>query len=135
MEYETSINTFDFRWYCLSKKYFRFYIERTSFCLYILLTDWLLAEYIPLEPHDSICVQELLRFLTVICNPHDKQNTDVMIQIGLSLLTIALEVGANSIFRHPTLLAIVEDTLCRNLLAVCINLILHEWMRNGNNFL
>lgn len=83
------------------------------------ITDWLLAEYIPLEPHNSICVQELLRFLTVICNPHDKQNTDIMIHTGLSLLTVALEVGADAISRHPTLLAIVKDTLCRNLLSVC----------------
>lgn len=48
----------------------------------------------------------------------DKQNTDVMIHMGLNLLTIALEVGADSIGKYETLLEMVKDDLCRNLFAV-----------------
>ena len=83
--------------------------------------DWLIAERIPLEPHNSICVHELLRFLALICNPYDPQNTDVMRLISLSLLTIALEVGAETISGHPSLLAVIKDSLCRNLLSVSMS--------------
>lgn len=83
--------------------------------------DWLIAERIPLEPHNSICVQELLRFLALICNPYDHQNTDVMRLISLSLLTVALEVGAKAVSNHPSLLTVIKDTLCRNLLSVRLN--------------
>lgn len=48
----------------------------------------------------------------------DKQNTDVMIHMGLSLLTIALEVGADSMGKYDSLLEMVKDDLCRNLFAV-----------------
>lgn len=41
-----------------------------------------------------------------------------MIHMGLSLLTIALEVGADSIGKYETLLEMVKDDLCRNVFAV-----------------
>lgn len=81
--------------------------------------DWLIPERIPLRPHNIICVQDLLRFLASICDPYENQNTDVMIQISLSLLTVALEVGARSIPKYQSLLIIIKDALCRNLLSVC----------------
>lgn len=49
----------------------------------------------------------------------DKQNTEVMIHVGLTLLTCAFEVGADSIGKYSTLLALVKDDLCRNLFSVC----------------
>lgn len=64
------------------------------------------------------CIRELLRFLISLCNPLDKQNTDAMIHMGLSLLTIALEVGADSIGKHDILLQMVKDDMCKNLFAV-----------------
>lgn len=61
------------------------------------------------------CIRELLRFLVTLCNPMDKQNTDVMIHMGLNLLTVALEVGADSIGKYEALMSIVRDDMCRNL--------------------
>lgn len=43
-----------------------------------------------------------------------------MIHMGLSLLTIALEVGADSIGKYDTLLEMVKDDLCRNVFAVSV---------------
>lgn len=41
-----------------------------------------------------------------------------MIHMGLSMLTIALEVGADSIGKYDTLLEMVKDDLCKNLFGV-----------------
>ena len=69
----------------------------------------------PLVPYGLPCIQELFRFLILLCNPMDKQNNDTMIHMGLSLLTVAFEVGADNI---SNLLPLVKDDLCRNLFAV-----------------
>lgn len=71
-----------------------------------------------LTPYGLPCIRELLRFLISLCNPLDKQNNDAMIHMGLSMLTIALEVGADSIGKYDTLLEMVKDDLCKNLFAV-----------------
>lgn len=71
-----------------------------------------------LTPYGLPCIRELLRFLISLCNPADKQNTDAMIHMGLSLLTVALEVGADSIGNYDTLLNLVQDDMCKNLFAV-----------------
>ena len=39
--------------------------------------------------------------------------------VGLNLLTVALEVGADYLANYPLLLSIVNDSLCRNLISVC----------------
>lgn len=72
----------------------------------------------PLVPYGLPCIQELFRFLILLCNPLDKQNTDTMMHMGLSLLTVAFEVGADNIGKYDTLLQLVKDDLCRNLFAV-----------------
>lgn len=41
-----------------------------------------------------------------------------MMHMGLSLLTVALEVGADSIGNYDTLLNLVKDDMCKNLFAV-----------------
>jgi hypothetical protein len=74
----------------------------------------------PLLPYGVACVRELFRFLVSLCSPHDKQNTEVMIHIGLTLLTVALEIGADHIGRYASLLALVKDELCRNLFSVSV---------------
>lgn len=71
-----------------------------------------------LTPYGLPCIRELLRFLISLCNPLDKQNTDIMMHMGLSLLTVALEVGADSIGKYDTLMALVKDDMCKNLFAV-----------------
>ncbi|KAI8128990.1 Golgi-specific brefeldin A-resistance guanine nucleotide exchange factor 1 [Lucilia cuprina] len=72
----------------------------------------------PLVPYGLPCIQELFRFLILLCNPLDKQNTDTMMHMGLSLLTVAFEVGADNIGKYDSLLQLVKDDLCRNLFAL-----------------
>lgn len=71
-----------------------------------------------LIPYGLPCIRELLRFLISLCNPLDKQNTDTMMHMGLTLLTVALEVGADSIGNYDTLMILVKDDMCKNLFAV-----------------
>ncbi|XP_043480044.1 Golgi-specific brefeldin A-resistance guanine nucleotide exchange factor 1 [Leptopilina heterotoma] len=67
-------------------------------------------------PYGSLCVRELFRFLASICNPLDKQNTEVMMHSGLSLLQVALEISADSLSNFTSLLALAKDDLSRNLI-------------------
>ncbi|XP_014241483.1 Golgi-specific brefeldin A-resistance guanine nucleotide exchange factor 1 [Cimex lectularius] len=69
-------------------------------------------------PYGLVSVHELLRFLASLCNPQDKQNTDFMIHMGLTLIMIALEVGADNIAKYPSLMVIVKDDICRNLFSL-----------------
>ncbi|GAB1600980.1 Golgi-specific brefeldin A-resistance guanine nucleotide exchange factor 1-like [Argonauta hians] len=69
----------------------------------------------PLIPYGLPCVRELFRFLISLINHWDRHNTDVMIHMGLSLLTVALESGADSIRSFKSLLYLVKDEMCRNL--------------------
>ncbi|XP_057671770.1 Golgi-specific brefeldin A-resistance guanine nucleotide exchange factor 1 [Diorhabda carinulata] len=73
---------------------------------------------INLSPYGLACVRELLRFLISLCNPLDKQNTEIMIHLGLTLLTVAFEISADNIGKYNTLLALVKDDLCRNLFSL-----------------
>lgn len=79
-----------------------------------------IEEEIALVPYGLASVRELFRFLISLCNPMDKQNTDAMIHLGLTLLTVAFEVGADSIEKYSSLLALVKDDLCRSLFSVGI---------------
>ena len=84
------------------------------------------------------CVREVFRFLISLINPHESwtppgggqgnvsnnsvggitlQN-DSMIQISLSLLSSALETGAEHIHKFESLLELVKDDLCKNLVAL-----------------
>ncbi|XP_077999496.1 Golgi-specific brefeldin A-resistance guanine nucleotide exchange factor 1-like [Glandiceps talaboti] len=69
----------------------------------------------PLIPHGLPCVRELFRFLISLISPHDRHNTDVMIHMGLSLLTVALETGSDHIGAYNALLCLVRDDMCKNL--------------------
>ncbi|XP_059608620.1 Golgi-specific brefeldin A-resistance guanine nucleotide exchange factor 1 isoform X2 [Phlebotomus argentipes] len=71
-----------------------------------------------LLPYGLPCIRELFRFLISLCNPLDKQNTDIMMHMGLNLLTVALEIGADSIGNYDSLLVLVRDDMCRNLFAL-----------------
>lgn len=81
-------------------------------------------EEIALVPYGLASVRELFRFLISLCNPMDKQNTDAMIHLGLTLLTVAFEVGADSIEKYSSLLALVKDDLCRSLFSVSVAIII-----------
>jgi len=71
-----------------------------------------------LIPYGLPTVYELLRFLASLINPNDPQNTEQQIQIGLSLITSALEVGVESMEKFPSLMILVKDDICRNLISL-----------------
>ncbi|CAF3875585.1 unnamed protein product [Rotaria sp. Silwood2] len=71
-----------------------------------------------LTPYGWPCVRGLFRFLTTLINNYDKNNTEYMMTVGLNLLTVALEVGADYLANYPLLLSIVKDSLCQNLLSM-----------------
>lgn len=71
-----------------------------------------------LAPYGALCARELFRFLVSLCSPLDKQNNEVMTHLGLSLLQVALEIAADALSNFPSLLALVKDDLCRNLILV-----------------
>ena len=74
----------------------------------------------PLIPYGLPCVRELFRFLISLTNPLDRHNTDVMIHMGLSLITVALESGADAITSYTSLMVLVKDDILKNLFFVSI---------------
>ncbi|XP_078499344.1 Golgi-specific brefeldin A-resistance guanine nucleotide exchange factor 1 isoform X2 [Lissotriton helveticus] len=70
-------------------------------------------EGVALVPYGLPCIRELFRFLVSLINPHDRHNSEVMIHMGLQLLTVALESAALS--NYASLLGLVKDELCRHL--------------------
>ncbi|NXX51696.1 GBF1 factor, partial [Tricholaema leucomelas] len=66
-----------------------------------------------LVPYGLPCIRELFRFLISLTNPHDRHNSEVMIHMGLQLLTVALESA--SIANCQSLLGLVKEELCRHL--------------------
>ncbi|XP_044591772.1 Golgi-specific brefeldin A-resistance guanine nucleotide exchange factor 1 isoform X3 [Cotesia glomerata] len=71
-----------------------------------------------LTPYGALCIRELFRFLVTLCNPSDKQNTETMTHVGLSLLQVALEISADALANFPSLLTVVKDELSRNLIVL-----------------
>eukprot|EP00118_Oscarella_pearsei_P026459 m.309936 g.309936 ORF g.309936 m.309936 type:complete len:1642 (+) comp48637_c0_seq1:73-4998(+) len=70
----------------------------------------------PLLPYGLPCIRELFRFLIALINPRERHKSDLlMIQMGLSLLTVALECGCHSIANLQSMLQYVQDDLCKNL--------------------
>ncbi|XP_032687446.1 Golgi-specific brefeldin A-resistance guanine nucleotide exchange factor 1 [Odontomachus brunneus] len=77
------------------------------------------VRFMPLQqraPYGALCVRELFRFLVSLCNPLDKQNNEIMTHLGLSLLQVALEIASDALSNFSSLLALVKDDLCRNLI-------------------
>ncbi|KAM3913689.1 Golgi-specific brefeldin A-resistance guanine nucleotide exchange factor 1 isoform 5-T5 [Leptodactylus fuscus] len=66
-----------------------------------------------LVPYSLPCIRELFRFLISLTNPHDRHNSEVMIHMGLQLITVALECAP--IANYFSLLGLVKDELCRHL--------------------
>ncbi|XP_069316633.1 Golgi-specific brefeldin A-resistance guanine nucleotide exchange factor 1 isoform X9 [Eulemur rufifrons] len=66
-----------------------------------------------LVPYGLPCIRELFRFLISLTNPHDRHNSEVMIHMGLHLLTVALESAPIS--QCQTLLGLIKDEMCRHL--------------------
>ena len=53
-----------------------------------------------------------------LINPHEAANTETQINIGLSLVTTALEVGVEHLAKFPSLLMLVQDSLCRSFISL-----------------
>lgn len=68
-----------------------------------------------LVPYGVPCIVELLKLLLSLINPRNSHNTDAMVSMGLSLLTIALETGGETISKFDSLMALVGDSMCYNL--------------------
>lgn len=69
-------------------------------------------------PYGLPCIRELFRFLISLTNPHDRHNSEVMIHMGLQLLTVALESAP--IANCQSLLGLVKEELCRHLFQVSL---------------
>ncbi|KAK4046649.1 GDP/GTP exchange factor for ARF [Microbotryomycetes sp. JL201] len=66
-------------------------------------------------PYGLASIQELLRVLVSLLNPHDQQHTDSMRLMALGLLNIAFEVAGQDIGRFTSLRTMVADHLCKHL--------------------
>ena len=60
----------------------------------------------------------LQQYMSCLINPHVTANTDAHINIGLSLVDTTLEVGVDSLARFPSLLELIQDSICRNLVSL-----------------
>uniref|UniRef100_A0A915KF72 SEC7 domain-containing protein n=1 Tax=Romanomermis culicivorax TaxID=13658 RepID=A0A915KF72_ROMCU len=86
-------------------------------------------------PYGLPSVRELLRFLISISNPNEKQNSEDMLELGLNLLIVAFEAGADYLGklvradrasksaagRFTILLPLIKNELCKNLNANLLN--------------
>lgn len=67
------------------------------------------------------CIHELLCYLTSLINPlPEGQNTEAMINVGLTLLTVAFETSVHGIGSKYCLLMTVKTDLCWNIMQVNI---------------
>ena len=69
-------------------------------------------------PYGIPCVRELFRFLISLINPHEKQNSETMILLGLKLILVSVEVGVESLPKHSPIMIQVKSDLCKNLIAL-----------------
>jgi len=69
-------------------------------------------------PYGLPAVSEFLRFLAALINQYDQENSERHVQVGLSLITCALEVGVESMKNYPSLMMLIKDDLSRNLISL-----------------
>ncbi|KAI8371498.1 uncharacterized protein BYT42DRAFT_595024 [Radiomyces spectabilis] len=74
-----------------------------------------LDDQTPLKPYGLPAIQELLRVLISLLNPHEHKHTDSMRMMALSILNVAFEVAGRSISRFDILRSLVTDDLCKYL--------------------
>ncbi|CAG8498558.1 8615_t:CDS:10, partial [Ambispora leptoticha] len=66
-----------------------------------------------LKPFGIPSINELLRVLISLLDPHDHKHTDTMRLMALSILNVAFEVGGHKIGRFQPLRELVIDDLCK----------------------
>ena len=72
-------------------------------------------ERTPYQPYSLPCIKEALRFLTTLINPFDKRNSIQMLRIGLNLLKTVIENLPFNLESFPSLVKIIQDSLCKYL--------------------
>jgi hypothetical protein len=73
------------------------------------------------QPYGLPLVVDLLSFLSSLIDQHERQNADLMLKTGLSLIMVALEVARDLIGEIPELLIIVKNDMTKHLF--------QEWWR------
>ncbi|CAG5085057.1 Oidioi.mRNA.OKI2018_I69.PAR.g10801.t2.cds [Oikopleura dioica] len=67
------------------------------------------------RPYGLPLVVDLFTFLASLIDQHERQNPDLMIKTGLSLIMVALEVARDDISEIPELLEIVQNDISKHL--------------------
>lgn len=64
----------------------------------------------------------------------DPQNNSSMVYLGLCLVETALEVSADQLAKHPSILQLIKDPLCRNLLSVSLFKNIFHYLEKNHPF-
>ncbi|CAB4059242.1 GBF1 [Lepeophtheirus salmonis] len=70
-------------------------------------------EFVNQQAYGIPCVRELFRFLINLINPYESNVRPPMIEVALSLLATALEIGAKDIEKFESLLNLVKNDLSK----------------------
>lgn len=68
-----------------------------------------------IKPYSLPSIRELFRVLVDLLQPHNRPHADVMRVMALRIIDVALEVAGPSLAKHPSLVMLAKDDLCRNL--------------------
>lgn len=68
-----------------------------------------------IEPYSLPSIRELFRVLVDLLRPHNRPQADVMRVMALRIIDVALEVAGPALAKHPSLVVLAKDDLCRNL--------------------
>ena len=68
-----------------------------------------------IEPYSLPSIRELFRVLVDLLRPHNRPHADVMRVMALRIIDVALEVAGPALAKHPSLVVLAKDDLCRNL--------------------
>ncbi|OQV24456.1 Golgi-specific brefeldin A-resistance guanine nucleotide exchange factor 1 [Hypsibius exemplaris] len=71
-------------------------------------------------PYGLPALQEVLRFMTTLIHPYDK-NPENNLNLGLQLLGTVMETAARALPKYATLMSLIENDLCRNLIFLLQN--------------
>lgn len=91
-----------------------------------------------IKPYSLPSIRELFRVLVDLLQPHNRPHADVMRVMALRIIDVALEVAGPSLAKHPSLVTLAKDDLCRNLFQLVRSEhagLLHESLRVAGTLL
>ena len=91
-----------------------------------------------IKPYSLPSIRELFRVLVDLLQPHNRPHADVMRVMALRIIDVALEVAGPSLAKHPSLVMLAKDDLCRNLFQLVRSEhagLLHESLRVAGTLL